>query len=114
MAQLFSLGHLRAMKYLPIIVLVGLLTGCQSKQPAASPPLRSTVPLLYQQIHVGMSRNDIYKLLGQPRGGDVEGLKDVETEIWVDRDYGEANRLAVTFGSDGRAMRVDIDTLTMK
>jgi hypothetical protein len=67
----------------------------------------------FQQIQVGMSRSEIYQLLGEPRGGFIEGA-NVPTEIWVDTNHGKANRLSVMFGADGRAMNVDIDTVTMK
>jgi hypothetical protein len=102
------------MKNIPLIILVGLLTGCHSNLPSAAPPARSTLSQ-YQQIYVGMRRNEIYQLLGQPRGGYVEGA-NVPTEIWVDTpgNHGKANRLSVLFGADGRAMNVEIDTVTTK
>ena len=100
------------MKNISLIILVGLLTGCQSNPQSVPPPARSKVTQ-YQQIHVGMSRDAIYQLLGQPRGGFVEGF-NVPTEIWVDSNHGKANRLSVMFGADGLAMRVDTDTVDMK
>ena len=100
------------MKNISLIILVGLLTGCHPNPPPASPPVRSTVSK-YQQIHIGMSTNEVYQLLGQPNGSIVEGF-NVPDEIWVDSNHGKANRLSVMFGVDGRAMKVDTDTVDMK
>jgi hypothetical protein len=63
-----------------------------------------------------MTRDEVYHLLGKPQGGMYQGFKDVVTEVWVgpsDR-YGVAKRLAVLFGSDGRAAQVEQDTVVMK
>jgi hypothetical protein len=69
--------------------------------------------LQYQQIRVGMSRDEVYQLLGKPQGSMVEGAKDVITEIWVapPDSQGQKIRLTVLFWADGRAHQVEQDIL---
>jgi len=97
-----------AVRFLPLIFVICLLSGCASDSSS-----RSSLPARYQGIHAGMSRDEVYKLLGKPHGGYCQGAKDVVTEVWVDRLHGQANRLCVLFGSDGRARHVDQDTVVM-
>ena len=67
----------------------------------------------FQQIHVGMSRDAVYQLLGKPQGIDIEGVKDAATEIWVapPDSHGQKARLSVLFGADGNAHQVEQDIL---
>jgi hypothetical protein len=69
--------------------------------------------LQYQQIRVGMSRDEVYQLLGKPQGSMAQGVKDVMTEIWVapPDSQGQKLRLAVVFWADGRVHQVDQDIL---
>jgi hypothetical protein len=63
----------------------------------------------FQQIHVGMSRDEVYQLLGKPQGIDVKGVKDVTTEMWVTPSdiHGTRVQLSIFFGADGRAQKVE-------
>ena len=103
-----SHNHSWAVRFLPLIVAICVLVGCASDSSS-----RSGLAGRYQAIHVGMTRDEVYKLLGKPHGGYAQGGKDVVTEVWVDRLHGQANRLCVLFGSDGRARGVDQDTVVM-
>ena len=69
--------------------------------------------LQYEQIHVGMSRDEVYQLLGKPQGSIVEGVKDAMTEIGVapPDSRGQKIRLSVLFWADGRVHQVDQDIL---
>jgi hypothetical protein len=97
-----------AVRFLPLIVAICVFVGCASDSSS-----RSGLAGRYQAIHVGMTRDEVYKLLGKPHGGYAQGGKDVVTEVWIDRLHGQANRLCVLFGSDGRARGVDQDTVVM-
>ena len=70
----------------------------------------------FYQVRVGMSREEVYSLLAKSQGGFLQGFKDVKTEMWVDEPdgSGRANRVAVLFGSDGRAWNVEHDTVVLK
>jgi hypothetical protein len=99
------------MKHIPLIILVGLMTGCHPNPPPTSAPAHITVSQ-YQQIHVGMSRDEVYQLLGKPQGSYIEGA-NVPIEIWVapPDSHGQKVRLAILFWADGRAHSVDQDIL---
>ena len=100
------------MKNILLIVLVGLLTGCLSNPPSAVSPARSTVSQ-YQQMRVGMSRDEVYQLLGKPQGILAQGVKDVYSEIWVapPDNHGQKVRLTVLFWADGHAHQIEQDIL---
>jgi hypothetical protein len=100
-------GHF-AMRIISTFILLALLSGCASSQS----PAHLTVQR-FQQIHVGMSRDEVYQLLGKPQAGIAQGVKDVMTEIWVAApdSHGQKVRLSLLFGSDGRAHQVEQDIL---
>jgi hypothetical protein len=96
------------MRFICIFILLALLSGCASNPS----PTQLTMPQ-FQQIHVGMSRDEVYQLLGKPPGIDVEGVKYAITEIWVapPDSHGQKARLSVLFGADGNAHQVEQDIL---
>jgi hypothetical protein len=74
--------------------------------------VRSTLSQ-YQQLRVGMSRDEVYQLLGKPQGIIAQGVKEVYSEIWVapPDNGGRKVRLAVLFWADGHAHQVEQDIL---
>ena len=107
-AQLLSVRPLDTMKKLPLILLVGLLFGCASR----SSPTPTTAQD-FQKVHAGMSRQEIYQLLGKPQGVLAQGVRDVYSEVWVapPDSRGQKVRLSVLFWADGKAHGVDQDIL---
>jgi|ERR1022692_3413319 hypothetical protein len=97
------------MRFICTFILLALLSGC-----ASSPSPAQLTMHQFQQIHVGMSRDEIYQLLGKSQGGMAEGVKDVMTEIWVapPDSHRQKVRLAILFWADGRAHKVEQDFLS--
>ena len=98
------------MKSLYLALLSAVLFGC------ASAPRSVPVVLAYREVRVGMSRNEIYQLLGKSHGILAQGVRGVDTEVWVGPTDGRgtASRLSVTFWADGKAHDVQTDTVTLK
>jgi hypothetical protein len=59
------------MKYIALAVCVGVLSGCSTPNP--SPKATAAA---YEQVTCGMSRKQVYELLGQPQS--VEPAGDIE------------------------------------
>jgi hypothetical protein len=97
------------MRFICTFILLALLSGC-----ASSPSPAQLAVQQFQKIHVGMSRAEVYQLLGKSQGGMLEGFKDVKTEIWVapPDSHGQKVRLAILFWADGRAHKVEQDFLS--
>jgi outer membrane protein assembly factor BamE (lipoprotein component of BamABCDE complex) len=68
----------------------------------------------YEQIHVGMSRDEVCKLLGKPHTWYSFNARGGDTEVWINRLHGQANRLSVSFDLDGQANQVKHETVVLK
>jgi len=107
----WSLGDFaRAMKSICLALLSAVLFGC------ASAPRSIPVVPAYREVHVGMSREEVYRLVGKPHGSLAQGVRDVYTEVWVGPtdSHGDASRLSVLFWADGKAHDVKTDTVKLK
>lgn len=98
------------MKQFLLILVLGLLASCAS-HPATSSNLEK-----FYQVRVGMSRDQVYDLLGKSQSGFFQGAQDVKTELWVEPtdQGGRVNRLAILFGSDGLARSLEHDTVVLE
>src|ERR1700733_12409242 len=96
------------MRFICTFILLGLLSGCASSLTPAHLTMQR-----YQQIHVGMSRDEVYQLLGKPQSVEAQGVRDVTTELWIASPdgHGQRVRLAVLFWADGRAHQIEQDIL---
>ena len=95
-----------------LTLFVALCSSCASHQTAA----RMSRLEKFYQIRVGMSHEEVYQRLGKSQGGFAQGVKDVNTEVWVDEPdkSGRVNRLSILFGSYGHAWSVEQDTVVLK
>lgn len=62
----------------------------------------STNPVVaVSEIRIGMTRDEVYKVLGNPNGWVSQGVKESATEYWTDTPT-KGQLLFVFFGADGR------------
>jgi hypothetical protein len=94
------------MRFLCALLAAGLVACASRPQPV------SHLADSWQQVRTGMSRDEVYELIGKSSGRIGQGFYNVFTEIWVRPDgHGQRERLAILFGSDGRAAKVELEKI---
>ena len=86
------------MKYIALVILI-VASGCSTPNPNPSPKATAAA---YEQVKLGMSRQQVYALLGQPESVQPSGDFDhCRTATWgVPHDSHDSGHWAVGFSGD--------------